>query len=640
MAATRRLAAIMFTDTVGYTASTQTDETRTLQLLRDQEELVRPLFAAHHGREIKSTGDGFLVEFDSALKATQCAVDIQRGIYERNAQAGVAPFQVRIGIHLGDVEERGSDILGDAVNIAARIEPTAEPGGICVSGAVHEQIWNKLPAKLEKLPPKALKGLQVPTDIYRVVLPWTVGERPSATSGPTRLAVLPFANISPDPKDEYFADGLTEEMITVLSQLRELRVIARTSVTPYKSTSKGVSQIGTELGVDAILEGSVRKAGDELRITVQLIDVDTEEHTWSTTYDRKLEKVFAVQADVAKQVAEALEVSLRAAEEARLETRPAVRPDSYLAYLKGRTMLHTTSIDSLKEAKEQFELAISLDPNNAAAHSGLADATRLMGWWHPDAPHAVWDETSRRLAARAVELDPNLAEAHASLALVLWDDYDYVAAEKEIQRALSLNPSYSLAHNAYANILQDEARVDEALRELTLAEAADPLWFHNLGHLIVLLLWMGKFDEALVKIQRVGELKPSSSDYYLDLAYYYLQRSDLEACAKEYNRYMETDAEPRWKRLNLAVHLALSGEKEQARDLLRREESLPGSHEVDWAVAYTYAELGDLDECFRLLEMMVARHEVALQRWRLDPRLEHVRKDPRFQLLLKKMNLA
>ena len=201
MAAARRLAAIMFTDTVGYTAATQTDEARTLETLQRQQELIRPLLGTHSGREIKSTGDGFLVEFDSALQATQCAVDIQRRIYERNAEGSGPPIRIRVGIHLGDVVARGSDILGDAVNIAARIEPVAEPGGICVSGAVREQVWNKIPDKLEKLPSTALKGLEVSMDIYRVVLPWLARGASTASAGPTGIAVLPFANISPDPKD-------------------------------------------------------------------------------------------------------------------------------------------------------------------------------------------------------------------------------------------------------------------------------------------------------------------------------------------------------------------------------------------------------------------------------------------------------
>jgi adenylate cyclase len=640
VAESRRLAAIMFTDLVGYTALTQTDEARTLELLRDQEELVRPLLAVHHGREVKSTGDGFLVEFDSALMATQCAVDIQRRIHDRNAQAGVAPIHIRIGIHLGDVEQRGTDILGDAVNIAARIEPVAEPGGVCVSDAVQEQVWNKIPDKLEKLQQQALKGLQVSMDLYRVVMPWTVRETPSPSSGPTRLAVLPFVNISPDPKDEYFADGLTEELITVLSQLRELRVIARTSVNQYRSTPKSVSQIGAELGVSAVLEGSVRKAGDQLRITVQLIDVGTEEHTWANTFDRRLENVFAVQTEIARRVAKQLKVNVRAAEEARLEVRPAVRPDSYLAYLKGRTLLHGTSQASLEAAKEQFELAISQDPKNAAAHSGLADVTRVTGWFYPGGPRSEWDANSRRLAARAIELDPDLAEAHTSLALILWDDFEYVAAEKEFRLALSLSPSYSLAHNWYAVLLEDQARADEALRELTLAEAADPLWSYNLFNLARLLSWLGRLDEALPWAQKLGEVERSGPQYHLALAHYYLARSDLKRCLEEFHQVEELELEPRWKSVYRAWYFALSGEEEQAKALLRLEETLPEFPYTASCIAMVYAELHDLDECFHWLEKAIRTHNVPLHPFRLYPRFAHVRSDPRFQTLLKKMNLS
>jgi adenylate cyclase len=640
VAANRRLAAIMFTDMVGFTASAQTDEAEALRLLREQEKLVRPLLKTHKGREIKSTGDGFLVEFDSALRAVQCGIDIHQHLQERNSKPSCTPIRLRIGVHLGDVEERGNDIFGDSVNIAARIEPLAEPGGICISEPVFGQVQNKIPNKFEKLEPIALKNVRFPIDIYRVVLPWAARERPSPSPGPTGLAVLPFANISPDQKDEYFADGLTEELITVLSHLRELRVIARTSVMQYKSTSKPVSQIGAELDVSSILEGSVRKAGNRLRITAQLIDVASQGHVWADTYIRELDDVFAVQADIARQVAEALRIELRPTEEVHLGARASVRPESYLAYLKGRTFMHDASQASLEAAKEQFELAISLDPQNAAAYSGLADVVRWIGWWFTEWSDTKWEETSRHMVARAIELDPNLAEAHNSLALALWDDNDYAGTEKELQLALSLNPSYSLARNAYAEILQDEGRGDEAVVQFGLAEEADPLWTLNRYHFVVLLLWLGRLDEALTKIQKYGELRPSSPDYHSLMYRYHLARSDLQACSKDYDRYMQLEPESWPKRITLALHHALLGEKEEARSILRHEEAQPESGLRISEIAWGYGLLGDLDDCFRLLQKAVDSGHIAFQLWRLDPRLENVRKDPRFQALLKQMNLA
>jgi len=630
----------MFTDMVGSTASAQANEAEALQLRGEQAGLLRPLFTAHQGREIKSMGDGFLAEFDSALRATQCAVEIQRRVHERNTRVRVTPIQLRIGIHLGDVEQEGSDIFGDAVNIASRIQSVAEPGGICVSNAVQEQVWNKISDKLEKLPPTALKGLRIPMDLYRVALPWTRGGSPPENSGPTGIAVLPCTNISPDPKDEYFADGLTEELITVLSQLRELRVISRTSVMLYKSTPKSASQIGAELGVVSILEGSVRKAGSRLRITAQLIDARSDRHLWAKTYDRELNDVFAVQAEIAKQVAEGLKVELRPTEEARLEVRPAVRSDSYLAYLKGRTLLHQLNEISYKAAKEQFDLAISLDPRNAAAYSGLSDLVRLHGSSYFGMSRKQAEATGRQLADRAIELDPNLAEAHASAAATLWLNYDFIGGEKEFKRALSLNPSYSQAHHWYAELLSWQARTDEALAEWALAEGSDPLSPFNLLHHAVLLTWLGKYDEALTRIQKVGELQPDNLEYHADLCNFHRLRLELDLYLKELLWLEEFHSDPVRKRELRAEYCAFSGETEKGRALLREEESLPEPAFGPYSFAWLYAALGDVDDCFRWLEKMYETEPLPFHALRLDPLFEPVRRDPRFQVLLKKANLA
>ncbi len=631
----------MFTDMVGYTAAAQVDEETTLRLRKEQEDLIRPVLVAHQGREVKSTGDGFLVEFESALKATGCAVDIQRRLHERNGRIGVAPIQLRIGLHLGDVEQQGTDIFGDAVNIAARIEPVAEPGGICLSGAVYEQVRNKIPDKLEKLLPTALKGVQIPIELYRIVLPWAVQEASPGPIGPTGLAVLPFKNISPDPKDEYFAEGLTEELISVISQLRGLRVISRTSVMQYRTTAKSISQVGLELGVSSVLEGSVRKAGSRLRITAQLIDARSDRHLWAKSYDRELDDVFAVQTEIARQVADAMEVELRPAEQARLDSRPSVNPESYLAYLKGRALMHEYSKVSHEAAKEQFALAISLDPSNAAAHAGLADIIRYLGgWWGVGGPRTVWDEEGRRLTARAIQLDPNLAEAHASLGLILWDSYDWAGAEKEFKLALSLNPSYSLAHRWYGQLLEDQARVDEALTEFMLAEGSDPLWPDNLGSLAELLLWLGRFDEALVKINKLGEVAPEYWWYRANLAFYHLLRGDVAAGVREFHKFEEVLPNPAFKPIARAFIHAVSGDMKQGRELIDRAVEAPEARRYADRIAWVYAELGDLDACFRWLDAALTDHDLQVLLYRLYPRLAPVRQDPRFKVILKKMHLA
>ena len=641
----RRLAAIMFTDTVGSTESAQRDEARALRLRDEQEEIVRPLFAEHQGREIKSTGDGFLAEFDSALRAVECATDIQHRLFERNSQPGVTPIRLRIGIHLGDVEERASDIFGDAVNIAARIEPLAAPGGVCISGPVFDQIRNKLPNPLEKLSPVALKGVLAPVDVYRVLLPWASAGAAADGTIPTGIAVLPFSNISTDPQDAYFADGLTEELITVLSKVRGLRVIARTSVMPYRSTAKGIAQIGGELRVASILEGSVRKAGNRLRITAQLIAVRSEDHLWAETYDRNLDDVFAVQADVAKRVADALNVAISRPTETELSERPVVRPESYLAFLKGRSLLYyPTSNDGtaryIEESKEQFRLAISLDPKNAAAYAGLSEATFLEGLLYTETPREVWIRSTRELAARAIELDPGGAEGHCSMAIALYNDNQYEAADQEFQRALALNPSYAQAHYHYGDCLMEQARATDALRELGLAEALDPLSRWILGKAILLDIVLRRLDSAKERIERGIKLGlPSGFDHIL-WGWYYWAKSDRDALLQQLELGLRSDLTEFVKDAFAARIYAATGQPDRARALLPRLEAVPDTADKFRWLTETYAELGDLDGCFRVADRALEQHKFDPILFRLDPKFEHVRRDPRFSVVLHRMNLA
>jgi TolB-like protein/Flp pilus assembly protein TadD len=565
----------MFTDIVGFTSLAQTDEALALQLLARHHELLRPLFPNFHGREVKTIGDSFLVEFESALDATNCAVEIQRILYEYNLSApSNGRIGVRIGIHVGDVVHSAEDVLGDSVNIASRIEPLAEPGGICLSEQVFDQVRNKIPNPLEKLETKELKNVRFAIDVYRLVLPWNSQVVPSAGAPRTRIAVLPFANISPDPRDDYVSDGLTEELITVLSQLQGLRVIARTSVNQYKGTPKGIAQIGQELGVGSILEGSVRKVGDRLRITAQLIDVGRQEHAWAKSFDRVMDDVFAVQTEIARLVAESLRVTILAPEEARLESRPPIRPDSYLAYLKGRTLLRERTENALRQAKEQFETAISLDERNAAAYSGLSDVTQLLVLYY-DFPASLGRKTSRSLASRAVDLDPGLAEVHVSLAFVLDSDYQYSAAEREYKLAIALNPSYSTAHHWYAILLVCQGRSNEALRHLALAEEADPFSSIVIAAQAQLLFWLGRTEESSAKLEKLGELEQHRDLYHTLRMTVRLDRSDFDGAIEDADWLRDNDPNDPLKPWNYAVCFALAGKKEQAREYLEKLKELP-----------------------------------------------------------------
>jgi len=633
----RRLTAVMFTDMVGYTASTHANEAAALALRREHEELVNPVFTAHQGRTIKSTGDGFLVEFDSALRATECAVGIQRKLHERNEKAGTSPIQLRIGIHLGDVERQGSDIFGDAVNIASRIESVAEPGGICLSGSIYEQVHNKIPDRLEKLPRTALKGIGSSIEIYRLVLPWNGPRAPAAIDGPSRLAVLPFTNMSPDPSDVFFADGLTEELITVISHVQELRVIARTSVMQYKSTVQDVSQIGANLGVNWILEGSVRRAGNRLRITAQLIDVASQVHAWSQSYDREIEDVFAVQSEIAKQVADALKIELRPSETARLAATSPVQMDSYLAYLKGRSVLESEySEKNFRAAKQQFELALSLDPSNARAHSGVADSLMLLKWGRFQREDDGGGSAIRAHVMQALALDPQLPEAHSSLGDILWDEAKHLEAEKEFKLALTLNPSYAPAHYSYAHLLLTFNRPEEALARIVLAVQLDPNSFTYGDWHMLLLIMLRRLDEAFVVYERLQKLNPESTQNLDTLAFYHYARGDLDKILPIINRL-----EASWPKIamNLRIWLlAAQGNKDDARKLIAQQEALPELRDPA-RFAVWHAITGDLDGCFRLLNEAWDTKALAIQVWRIEPTFEPVRQDPRFNQLLRRMDL-
>jgi adenylate cyclase len=632
----------MFTDLEGYTSTAHQNEDEALKLLGAQDRILRPLLSAHRGRKVKSMGDGLLLEFPNARDAIECAVNLQRAIHEHNARNGAETLRMRVGIHLGDVERRGTDIFGDAVNIASRIEPLADAGGVCLSEQVFDQVHNKVPYQFEKLGPRTLRGIREPIDVYRVVLPW-VGEA-IAPDGPTlpRIAVLPLANISPDARDEYLSDGLTEELITVLSQLSELRVIARTSVMVYKAAPKPIPQVGRELNVGTVLEGSVRRVGNQLRITVQLIDVRSQEHLWAETFDRKLDDVLAVQSEVARRVSEILKIKVGKQERQRLDRLPTVQPDSYLAYLKGRALLSAGwAGENFRNARRQFEVAVSLDPQNARAYSGLADALILLRWGHFETSHPELIEESRTHARRALEIDPDLAEAHCSLGLVHLNDSRYREAESEFQKSLALNASYAFARRAYTRLLEEEGRPEEALREIRLAEELDPQSVQILLVHVMLLAWLRKVDEARAVSERLAKLAPDSPTLYRARGYCHYAAADYRSAMQEWRRVLEMDPPREQNWTDVAVLLALTGERDRAIEII--EDVRQGRRGVasPTDMARVFAIVGNLDEAFRLLMDAVDRREpIMFHDLRIDPNYAGLRRDPRFAKFLGKMNLA
>ena len=381
----------MFTDVVGYSAMAQRNEAVAVEMLGEQRRIIRAAFKGHGGSEIKTMGDGSLVEFASAIEATKCAVEIQKAMRMRNSSSPPErQVSLRIGLHVGDIIQDGRDIVGDGVNVASRVEPLAAPGGICLSRQVYDHVRNKLDEKVVSLGTREMKNME-PVEVYEVVLE---GDSAAPGAGATkkhRLAVLPLANISANSEDEYFTDGLTEELISKLSRIAGLSVIARTSTMKYKGTSKGVAEIGRELNVESVVEGSVRRMGGKLRITAELVDARTEENIWSQQYDRDAGDVFAIQSDIAHKTADALNLQILVGEREGLG-RFTKNVAAYQAYLRGRYFWNKRNKDSLEKAAGYFRDAIKKDPKYAPAFAGSADAFAILALLEVVAPKEACPE--------------------------------------------------------------------------------------------------------------------------------------------------------------------------------------------------------------------------------------------------------
>src|SRR5690242_16007581 len=629
----------MFTDIVGYTLLGQKNESFSLSLLEEQRRLVREILNRHNGREVKTIGDGFLIEFPSALEAVKCAYDIQGRTREHNIQLPEETrVQLRIGIHLGDVVESEGDISGDAVNVASRIGPFAENGGISLSRQVYDQVQNKFDLPLVTLGAKILKNVTTPVELYRVTLPWQQERIPSSThSDKKRIAVLPFANISPNLSDEYFSDGMTEELIATLSRIKSLGVIARTSIIRYKGLTKPVVEIGRELNVGTVLEGSVRVAGKKLRITAQLIDAGTEEHLWAETYDRNLEDAFAIQTDIAKRITKALRVRVLQSETLRLERKATGIPDAYSFYLKGRHSLNTRTEKGLKAAIQHFESSIKHDPKFALAYTGLADAYSILASYSLEyVPPKEGFPKAKTAAEKALSLDDHLAEAHASLGLVkFYYEWDWDGAEAEFKKALELNPGYAQAHQYYADFVKSFGRFDEALEEMKKALTLDPLSYSintGIGHVLYL---SRQYDLAIDQYRKVVESDPSFVPARLWFGRPYLQKGMFKEAIEQVEEAVRLSHETTVSLATLAQAYAAAGRMADAKGVLDKlltrgiEQYVPS-----YWIALVYTSMGNKDEAMKYLERAFIERSSGLVWANVEPRFDALRSDERFSSLL------
>jgi len=471
----RRLAAIFAGDIAGYSRLMGADEEGTLrQLKAHRKELVDPKITEHRGRIVKTTGDGMLVEFVSVVDAVRCAVDIQRGMAERNADVPADKrIQFRIGINVGDIIIDGDDIFGDGVNVAARLEALADPGGIMVSSVVHDQVRDKLSFGFEDMGEQTVKNIARPIGVHRVSLTENVTPaafksaatatktEPSTANRPS-IAVLPFVNMSGDPEQEYFADGISEEIITGLSKLRWLFVIARNSSFAYKGKAVDIKRVSRELGVRYVLEGSVRKGGNRVRITAQLIDAATGNHIWADRYDGELTDIFALQDEITRKAVAAIEPSLLEAEGIRSQHRPPEDLDAWDMVMRANSQFWRLTKHDSETAIAMLRRAVQRHPDYAPAHSMLAFVllvSRQVGWisMEPEVNEPA------AIAAHAVELDDRDPWAHLALGYVAFTRRRTDEAVDELQRALDLNPNFAAAHGYLGFAFVLDGRSDEAI---------------------------------------------------------------------------------------------------------------------------------------------------------------------------------
>jgi len=658
----------MMADIAGFSRLMERDESATfarLQHLRDA--VTQPKIDAYGGRLVKTTGDGFLVEFASATDALCCALDIQRDLTAREAERSTDDrMRLRIGINVGDIIVDGDDIAGDGVNIAARLETLALPGGICISGTVREQIHDDLGIALSDLGPQKLKNITREVRAFAVTPTSGAVETPGDTHGPhtafanarhtaaqlrqdtssPSIAVLPFVNLG-DEENEYFADGLAEELLNVLAKIRGLRVASRTSAFFFKGKDVDLPTVAQKLNVGAVLEGSVRRSGQRVRITAQLIDAASDVHLWSEIYDRTLDDIFAVQSDIANAVVSELRVALLGDRPATgtsgdviAEVQAAERgrshdPEAYRLYLQGRFYVLRITEADVARGVGFYRQALDRDPTFAIAWAGLARAYHAQagrGW----RPVAEGMEQARAAAQTALELEPELPEGHIALGWVLADyDWDWKSAKTEMDRALALAPGDGDVHRASASLAMQFGRLEEAIALARRAVALDPL--SKPAHVVLGDCFMraGLLDDAIGSLQLALDLAPNAGITHYILSCARLLQGRADDALDE----AEREAIPYLRLLCVALAQHTRGDAVASSSALRRLIDEGGSA-VSFQIAAAHAWRGEVDAAFAWLERAYRERDPGLGESVAYPLLRALHGDPRWPALMRKMGFA
>ncbi|MFZ5677935.1 MAG: TPR end-of-group domain-containing protein [Pseudomonadota bacterium] len=616
----RRLAAILAADVVGFSRLMGADEAATLAALRaHREELIDVAIAGHRGRIVSLAGDGILVEFPSVVEAVQCAAAIQHEMRRRNAD--VPPdrrLDFRIGVNLGDIISVGGDIYGDGVNVAARIESIARPGGVAVSATVRDHVSGKLGFIFEDRGEQSLKNISRPIRIFDMALgaqadasrlASAAGAAPLEASA-LSIVVLPFTNMSGDSEQEYFADGITEDIITDLAKIRSLSVIARNSAFTYKGRTPDLREVGRHFNVSYVLEGSVRRSGQRIRINAQLIDAKTGTHVWADRYDRDLTDIFVVQDEITKTVVGQLKVTLLPKEKSAIEMPATRNVEAYNHYLQGRHLYHLHTQQHVLLARRMFETALEIDPTYARAFAGLANCAWFL---YVNQHEGAGIEAIHAASLRALELDPDLAEAHASHGVALHYQDRYPEAVAEFERAMALDPGLYEACTFYAMAARDRGDLE------TSAQMSERC----------IAIWPEDFREWLVLGQLYDDLgRPGEARRVCLVGIEMAERALV----------MRPDV-PLPATLGAGALISL-GERDRASQWLSRALTIaPDDPLTQFNAACAYSVLEEKEKALTLLESWAKKATAMTSRWLIDSDFEPIYDHPRFQKLLSQLGL-
>ena len=697
----RKLAAIMFTDMVGYSALSQRDDKVALELLEEHRRLLREIFPRFHGTEIKTIGDAFLVEFGSALEAAQCAIEIQRTLAKRNHDVATdRQFAVKIGIHIGDVVHREGDVYGDGVNIASRIEKLAGAGGICVSMDVERQIRNALEARFEKFGTADLKNIKLPMDLFRIVLPWEKGAEPSAVRASKKLpvlvpvavlvilallagwwfmqrsnknqqpaaahavpaapanapdqksvAVLPFVNLSDDKGSEYFSDGVSEELLTVLQKIPGMHVAARTSAFSFKGKNATAQEIGQKLGVAYLVDGSVRKSGDAVRIAARLARADSGQELWSENFTRNLKDVFAVQSELAETIVAQVRGQLTGGaagsadkEKIQAEVQAAEKGgtknvEAHELYLQGRFYENRHSEKSAREALVAYQHATELDPRFALAWAGVAQTHGWLAAFSTEGGQKTFDanlSSAHDAATRALSIEPDLPEALLARGSIETNfDFNWNGAAQTLSKALALAPADPNIVIAAGNLEIARGNADRAIELYRKAVDLDPVNPQARAFLAFNLAATKRFAEARAEFPRVVELNPAAPWAHAGLGLSYLLEGKFEEAVAA------TEGEAgEWARLVIVACAHWGQKKIPEADAALAQLTDGFAETAAYQIAEVYAYRGDKDKAFEWLERARRQRDPGLAGLRKDPLLPNLRDDPRWNSFLHIMGLA